>query len=64
MKNLILAALLVAGFSILLLAVVASEASRADVYKSWSTKKCVKVHSTKAHHCHNLPKKYNTIWVK
>lgn len=64
MKDLLLATLFVTALNILLWATVANELSRPDVYKSWSTKNCVKVQSDSGHNCHNLPKKYNTIWVQ
>ncbi len=34
------------------------------VYRSWSTKECVRVEPASAGDCDNLPDRYRTIWVK
>ncbi len=34
------------------------------VYRSWSTRECVRVEPASAGDCDNLPDRYRTIWVK
>ena len=34
------------------------------VYRSWSTKECVKVEPESAGTCDDLPKRYEIVWVK
>ena len=36
----------------------------ASVYKSWSTKECVKVEPASAGSCEDLPGRYETIWIR
>ena len=36
-----------------------------DVYRSWSTGECVRVHSPRpSHTCTNLPPRFRTVWVR
>lgn len=64
MKDLILATTLVVGLNAMLWLIVSAEINRPDVYKSWSSKECIKVEHSKTHDCDNLPKKYNTVLVQ
>ena len=34
------------------------------VYRSWSTRECVRVEPTSSGDCDDLPERYETIWVK